>query len=229
MAILETCGIAESYSTSRGHDTYITMPLNFSAAHSSRITKRTAQRNPLLKRSSSSPFSNFNQRKSIKRSASKPDAINRDDDDDDNDDDFFADPLEDTGTVRSLTIDQSLRDVAQIIQYVRSHIFDPLPEAGGFNSVRIAEILNFRKNLPPTVTVAHVHALTKSPTTTEKEIAELVRAGVVRKIVIPGRGSGGSSLGDGVVLFKDIESLARAMTGLDVDLVGRLIPDDTLT
>lgn len=191
------------------------MPLNFSAARSSRITKKPQHKNPLLKRSSSSPFSSLNQRKPIKRSFSKPETAL------DDDEDFFGDRLEDVGLVKSLATDLSLRDVAQIIQYVRSHMFDALPESGGFNSVRIAEILNFRKSLPPTATVAHVHAMTTSPTATEREIAELVKGGVVRRTVIPGRGAGGSSIGDGLVLFKDIEGQVKETKGLGASLAGR--------
>ncbi|KAI9766524.1 MAG: hypothetical protein M1840_006481 [Geoglossum simile] len=82
-------------------------------------------------------------------------------------------------------------------------MFTPLPErAAGMSSTRIAEVLNFRRALPPIVTVAHVHALLNSPTATEKEIVELMREGVVRKIVVPGRGTG---VGEGLVLVKEWE------------------------
>lgn len=110
------------------------MPLNYTAAHSSRVSKRPQQQ--LLRRSASSPFTNFVQRKSIQRSQSKPEVV------DDDDDDFFGDRLADIGIVKSLTSDPSIRDVAQTIQYVRSHMFDALPENGGFNSTRIADILS---------------------------------------------------------------------------------------
>lgn len=192
------------------------MPLNFSAAHSSRITKRPQTRVPSLKRSASSPFSGFNQRKPVKRSSTKPEFSREEDDD------FFGDGLEETGFVRSLATDLSLRDVAQIIQYIQSHMFEALPENGGFNSTRIAEILNFRKCLPATVTVAHVHAMTESPTKTEKEIAELTKAGVIRRIVIPGRGTGGSGVGDGLILLNDIENLLSQANGLDRSTAGEL-------
>lgn len=193
------------------------MPLNFSAAHSSRITKRPQQ---LTRRSASSPFSDFSQRKPIQRSRSKVDLAEGDDDDDD---DFFGDRLDDTGIVKSLASDRSLRDVAQTIQYVRSHMFDAVPENGGFNSTRIAEILNFRKSLPPTVTVPHVHALANSPTKTEREIAELTRAGTIRRLITPGRGTGGSSMGESLILSKDVESLLRQAKELNQGLAGKFI------
>lgn len=191
------------------------MPLNFSAAHSSRVTKRQPGKNPLLRRSSSSPFTSFNQRKPVQRSRSKPEIV-----DSDEDDDFFGDRLDDVGLVNSLTTDLSLRDVAQFIRYVHTHMFDAIPESGGFNSTRIAEILNFRKSLPQTVTLAHVHAMTKSPTSTEREIADLTKAGIIRKIVIPGRGTGGSSVAEGLVLYQDLERILRETSGLDGSMIG---------
>ena len=188
------------------------MPFNFSAAHSSRITKRPNTKNPLLRSSSSSTLSTFKQKKPIQRSQSKPEKA-------DEDEDFFGDRLDDVGLVTSLATDLLLRDVAQIIRHVRKHMFDIMPERGGFNSTRIAEILNFRKSLPPTVTVAHVHALTNSPTATEREIAELAKAGIIRKIVVPGRGIGASSISDGLVLVEDIERIIRGTENLDQELI----------
>ena len=93
------------------------MPLNFSAVHSSRVSKRPQQQS---RRSTSSPFADFSQRKPVQRSKSKADVV---DDDDDDDDDFFNDRLNEAGLVKSLASDLSLRDVAQTIQYVHSHMF----------------------------------------------------------------------------------------------------------
>ena len=190
------------------------MPLNFSAAHSSRISKRRQQ---LSRHSASSPLIDFKQRKPVQRSKSKLDAT------DDDDDDFLEDRLDDIGGVKSLPSDLSLRNVAQTIQYVRSHMFDHMPESGGFNSMKIAETLNYRKFLPPIVTVAHVHALAQSPTRTEREIAELTRAGTIRRLVTPGRGIGGSSIGESLVLFKDVESLLRQAEELSQESAGMFI------
>ncbi|SLM33447.1 Serine-threonine protein kinase 19 [Lasallia pustulata] len=192
------------------------MPLNFSAAHSSRITKPKAK-NPLLRRSSSSLFANAARRKPIiQRAQSKPEAVEEDED-------FFGDRLDDTGLVTSLATDLSLRDVAQMIRYTRSHMFDPVPERGGMDSTQIAELLNLRKSLPPIVSVAHVHALITSPTAAEREIAELTKAGVVRKISIPGRGTGGSSMGEGVVLMTDWEEKIREASSITLDLQNEFI------
>ena len=173
------------------------MPLNYTAAHSSRISK------PSARRSSSSPFSLHQRRKPVLRATSKSTAC------DEEAEDFFGDRLEDRGLVKTLATDLSLRDVVQTVKYVRGHMFDEIPEGGGFNSVRISEVLNFRKSLPPTVTVAHAHAFLRSPTSTEKEIDQLAKAGVIRKILVPGRGTGGSSIAEGLVLFEDLERLVR--------------------
>lgn len=186
------------------------MSLHYSAAHSSRITKKKP---PSLKRSSSSPFASFTQRKPVQRSKSKPEISGYDDD-------LFEERLDDLGIIATLSTDLSLRDVAQIVKYAISNMFEPMPERGGFNSTMIAEILNFRRTLPSTVTVAHVHALSKSPTATEKEIAELTRANVLRKIVIPGRGTGGSTVGEGIVLFKNLDGMLDRADAVDDGLRG---------
>lgn len=192
------------------------MALQFSAAYSSRVTK-PRRKNALLKRSSSSKFSAFKQRKPVSRSYSKPERAFADDEA------IFDDRLEDCGLAASLAADLSLRDVAQILKYVRGHMFDEIPETGGgFNSVRIAEVLNFRRILPPSVTVAHVHALSQNATTAEREIAELSRNGVVRKIVVPGRGTGRSSVSEGLVLSEDLEDMVNR-SGLERAIADRLL------
>ena len=192
------------------------MPLK--PAHSSRISKRQQQ---LSRRSASSPFTDLGQRKPLQRSKSN---IHATDNDNDNDNDFIGDRLDRIGSVKSLPSDLSLRDVAQTIQYVCSHMFDPMPQNGGFNSTRIAETLNLRKSLPPIVTCSHVHALAQSPTKTEREIADLTRAGTIRRLVTPGRGTGGSSIGESLVLSKDVEGLLRQAKQLDLELAGAFIP-----
>jgi Serine-threonine protein kinase 19 len=95
-------------------------------------------------------------------------------------------------------------------------MFTPLPErAAGMSSTRIAEVLNFRRALPPIVTVAHVHALLNAPTTTEREVVELMREGVVRKLVVPGREAG---VGEGLVLVKEWERVIRENKDLSEEI-----------
>ena len=98
----------------------------------------------------------------------------------------------------------TLRDVAQAISHIRDKMWSRIPEQrAGMNSTRIAEVLNFRASLPPIVTVAHVQALLNSPTTVEREIAELTRGGAIRKVVVGGRGS----LGEVLILARDLDNM----------------------
>lgn len=101
-------------------------------------------------------------------------------------------------------------------------MFSDIPErAPGMNSTRIAEVLNYRISLPPVVTVAHVHALSKSATSTEREIAELAKAGIIRKVVVPNRGKGAAAAGEGLVLVSEWERIVRAHPDLEEIVKGR--------
>jgi hypothetical protein len=173
------------------------MSFKFTAAHSSRIKK--SSKAPTLKRnsSSSSPFSSLPRRKPIQRSSTKPD--------EDEDEDLFSDRLDDIGLVKALATDLTLRDVAQAIKYIREKMWSPIPERAGMNSTRIAEVLNFRRGLPPVVVVSHVQALLNSPTTVEREIVELIMGGAVRKVVVGGRGS----IGEVLILVEDLDEMVQ--------------------
>ena len=100
-------------------------------------------------------------------------------------------------------------------------MFDKIPERSGMNSTRISEVLNFRKSLPPIVTNAHVHALMKSPTSAEKEIKELTAKGVLRRVVVPGRGVGGSSISDALVVVEEWIDLVQQCSSLAVEQKGQ--------
>jgi hypothetical protein len=189
------------------------MPLTFTAAPSSRITKSKPNKKPSFNRAVSSPFQNLQTRKPVNRPRSKPATTYPDDGD------IWEDELEDLGLVKTLATDLRLRDVVQTMKYTRSHMFDELPERSGMNSTRVAEVLNFRKSLPPIVPNVHVHALVNSPTAVEREIAELVSAGLIRKVVVPGRGVGGSSISDALVLVEEWEELIQNCRGLEQDLI----------
>ncbi|KAI9840659.1 MAG: hypothetical protein M1837_001383 [Sclerophora amabilis] len=179
------------------------MPLNYTAAPSSRISKPKAK-NPLQRRSSSSPFASYPRRKSSQRSVRKNDTPVVDDSDQDD----FEDRLADVGLIKSLATDLSLRDVAQAIRYIHDNMFSNVPErASGMNSTQTAEVLNFRRSLPPIVTITHIHALLNAPTTVEREIAELMRGRTIRKVVVPGRSAGGRGGVEGLVLTKDWERM----------------------
>jgi hypothetical protein len=105
----------------------------------------------------------------------------------------------------------SSTEVVALLEYIPQHMFSDIPtRAAGMNSTRISEVLNFRLRLPPVVSVANIHALCGNATSTEREIAFLVQRGVVRKISIPGRGTGASAVGDGVVLVSEWIKLLEA-------------------
>jgi len=121
----------------------------------------------------------------------------------------------------SLASDLNFRDVPQFIEYIRSRMFSDIPEkAAGMNSTRIAEVLNFRKALPPVVTIAHVDALSVSSTKTEREIVELAQAGILRRVTIPHRGVGAAAVGDGVVSMNEWRRLVHTHPDLDTRLRG---------
>lgn len=118
------------------------------------------------------------------------------------------------GLVQALATDLTLRDVAQAIMYIRGKMWSVIPEQrSGMNSTRTAEVLNYRAAMPPVVTVTHVQALLNSPTRVEREIAELIRKGAIRKISVAGRGN----LSESLILVKDLESMIEK-SALDVGL-----------
>lgn len=182
------------------------MSFQITAAPSTRVTKSRG-----LRRTTSSPLATPRRpsggSKKPKAAAAAAAA--------DDDGELFSSQLEDHGLVRALATDQRLRDVPQQMQYAGERMFDGIPPAGGFDSTRIAELLNFRRRLPPIVTVAHVHALSRSPTATDREIAELVRAGVLRRITIPGRGLGRMAVGASLVLADRWAQYVRDVAHLD--------------
>ncbi len=94
-------------------------------------------------------------------------------------------------------------------------MFEDIPIRAGMNSTRISEVLNYRRDLPPIVTVAHLLALSSSPTATEREVADLVRTGVVRRLRIPGRST---AIGDSLVLTDKWVAMVEECDSLDQDL-----------
>ncbi|KAI1394986.1 serine-threonine protein kinase 19-domain-containing protein [Hypoxylon fuscum] len=131
---------------------------------------------------------------------------------DNDDDDLFNDKLDDYGLVKALVTDMNLRDTSQAILYIRSHMFSSMPEqAAGMNSTRVAEVLNYRKRLPPIVTISHIQTLLSSPSAVEREVAELARAGFLRKVIVARRGD----IGETVILATDLEKMIQESTFLD--------------
>ncbi|KAJ0121112.1 hypothetical protein J7T55_008274 [Diaporthe amygdali] len=140
----------------------------------------------------------------------------------DDEEDFFHDRLDDTGLVHALATDLTLRDVPQAMRYSREHMFTPMPDQPsslGLSSSRVAEVLNARRALPPVTTVAHLQALLRSPTAVDREAAELVRAGAVRKVVVLRRGRDGG-VGEYLVASADLERLVESSGVLDEEAKG---------
>jgi len=106
-------------------------------------------------------------------------------------------------------------------------MFSEMPEKAGMNSTRIAEVLNFRRRLPPFVTIAHIDALSTSSTKIEREIAELARAGIIRRVTIPHRGTGAAAVGDGLASVKEWQMLVRQHESLQEDLKGGFFTSHT--
>ncbi|KAG8170247.1 hypothetical protein KVR01_000992 [Diaporthe batatas] len=144
---------------------------------------------------------------------------------DDEEEDYFHDKLDDVGLVQALATDLTLRDVPQAMRYSRGHMFVPMPgqpHSLGLSSTRVAEVLQARKRLPPVVTVAHLQALLRSPTAVDREVAELVRAGALRKIIVLRRARDGG-VGELLVVGGDLHELVRAAEGegaIDAEAAG---------
>ncbi|OBT98832.1 hypothetical protein VE01_03345 [Pseudogymnoascus verrucosus] len=188
------------------------MSFQTTAAHSSRIKKS----NPASARRPSCAFSSLPRRKPIARAGSSSKQQSQDDySDDDTPSSSSSDPtarLPDAGLIHTLLTDLTLRDVPQAILHITTHTFTPIPPTrSGLSSTRTAEILNFRRALPPVATVSHVQALLHAPTAVAREIAELTAKGTIRKLVIPGRGGAGELL----ILTRDLEGLINSSTTLD--------------
>lgn len=121
------------------------------------------------------------------------------------DPDVFEDKLEDIGLVKLLTEELTLRDVVQAIRFIRTRMFTPVPDKG-FNSTRTAELINYRAFMTAIVTMGHLHAILNSPTKVERELIELQREGVVRKVRIERRGGQGEALIESASLFEMIQN-----------------------
>jgi hypothetical protein len=124
--------------------------------------------------------------------------------------------LDDIGLISCLAKNGIPQDVIGLIRHIQKHAFEDVPDrAAGMSSTRIAEILQFRRALPPVVSIAHLHALSSSTTRTERELALLSARGVIRKIVIPGRGKGGAAVGEGVAIVEEWKQRLRQEASID--------------
>jgi len=184
--------------------------MSVSATGARRPLQSRRKQNPFLKRASSSPFSNHPRRKpgqaepSLKRARTE------------SSDDHDGEQLRSVRIVTNIPPKNIEQDVLSLMRHAQEQMFNAIPEqAAGMNSVRIAEVLNYRKALPPIISTAHVHALSTSSTDTDREIARLIQSGKLRKIEVLGRGKGGAPLGEGLVLVEEWEKMLKE-SGLDV-------------
>ncbi|WPH03701.1 Hypothetical protein R9X50_00658400 [Acrodontium crateriforme] len=128
---------------------------------------------------------------------------------------IHSDRLPDPGLTPPVLDPDAPQHLPSLIKYILQNTFDDVPDrSAGMGSERISEILRFRDGLPPIVSLAHVFALSQSATQTEREMARLVAAGTVRKIVIPGRGKSGGLVGEGLVLVDDWIARVKGAAGL---------------
>lgn len=91
-----------------------------------------------------------------------------------------------------------------------STIFDHLPERAGFNSVRIAEVLNFQKYMPLIISSAHIQALRSNASQTERELSMLLASGELRRIHILRGGSGKNGAKEFLIKSQDYEHSLRS-------------------
>jgi hypothetical protein len=152
-----------------------------------------------LRRHNSSPFASAPRIKPTERTKSLADAVEKE---------FNGnDRLDATGPILSVITVAAATDVISALDHAKTSMFSPIPERAGFNSVHIAEILNFRKNLPPVVSLAHIHALVSASSKTERQIASLLETNRIRKIKVTGRGNDISGTADFLIATADLRAL----------------------
>ncbi|EUC45765.1 hypothetical protein COCMIDRAFT_26122 [Bipolaris oryzae ATCC 44560] len=157
------------------------MSLHATPAYSSRITKPRRKSGLAalgLKRKTSSPSAETPRQLSL---PSEPSTYND------------AQP-------HSLLTDANLCDIPQTITSIHTHTFSPLPTSPSLSSTLTSRILNHRRLLPPFISLAHLHAVSASATSADREISALANSGVLRRIVVPDRGV---SVKEGVVLVEE--------------------------
>ncbi|EAS28762.3 uncharacterized protein CIMG_07508 [Coccidioides immitis RS] len=196
------------------------MPLQFTAAPSSRIRKPPSR----SRSTASSPFARLRRAKPNRRLQRDSGKEDEREDRDGSGTAYSPDRLPDLGPSNHLAETSLVTTVVQAIQHVQNTIFTDMPASRpGMNSTRIAHVLNFRRSLPPVVSVAHVHVLLHPPTAVEREIAHLVHTARLRRLFIPGRGTALAGLGDCLVLVEDWEFLVRSSPSLDDSLKDKFI------
>jgi hypothetical protein len=189
------------------------MPLYLTGYNSSRVRKPTTVSS--LRRSLSSPFAKVARTKALQRAKSLADS-------DGEDAEGEVARLDATGKIIPSSTLSNAKSVEDAIKQSIDSMFCEMPERAGMNSVRIAEVLNYRKGLPPVVTAAHVHALVTASSRTEREISALIAAGKLRKIKLLGRGNDLSGLSELLILTNGLEGMLRG-SGLADSIIDDLL------
>ena len=181
------------------------MPLYLTGSHSSRVTK--PRRPPTLQKSQSNslPFGLSKRTKALQRAQTLEDSLEDEQDGGDDEDHTLAGP----GKVVTVIQKDAIGDVLSALAYARSTMFDGLPERAGMNSVRIADVLNFQKNLPAVVSLAHIHALRPASSKTERDVQTLLSNNQVRRIKLVGRGNEVSGLSELLITTEQYAAAAR--------------------
>lgn len=189
------------------------MPLYLTSTQTSRVSK--PRKPATLQRSSSLPFASNKRTKSLQRAKTIADAL---DDDDAEDDPDLAGPGK---TVNVIQI-TDVRDILSAIKHTRSTMFNEIPERAGMNSVRTAEVLNFQRNLPAVVTLAHIHALRSASSKTERDIEQQLLTNKVRRLKLVGRGNDISGLSELLISTEEYGKSLRK-SGIPEDVVSSFL------
>lgn len=97
---------------------------------------------PSNQQSLSLPFSSSKRTKALRRAQFAADELQADNDEE------AVDPKGGAKAIAVIEKD-TVQDVVAAMKHTRSTMFEALPERAGMNSVRISEVLNFQRNLPP--------------------------------------------------------------------------------
>jgi len=194
------------------------MPLYLTGSHSSRITKPRKPASLQKSQSLSLPFSSSKRTTTLQRAHTLAAELNDEQDDEEQENQSLAGP----GKVIAVVHKDEVRDVLSAIKHARASMFDELPSRAGMNSVRIAEVLNFQKNLPAVVSIAHVHALRSASSKTERDIQHLLSKNQVRRIRLVGRGNDISGLSELLIATEEYATAARG-SGLSPEVVSAFL------
>lgn len=185
------------------------MPLYLSGAHSSRVTK--PRKGPINKRPTSLPFLSTTRAKGLRQARFAASELRNGGEEVEEEEDY---DLVCSGAVVSVIDTARVGNILSAVDHARATMFEALPERAGMNSVRISEVLNFQKNLPPLVSLAHVHALRTASSKTERELQTLLSKNKLRRIKLVGRGNEVSGLGELLISIESYEALL-CKSGLD--------------